>query len=119
MSADKRVARRRRARRTRARLERLEIHRLCLHRTPRHIYAQVLKPGEARVVVSASTVERAVRDEAPYGGNIAAAKVVGRILAERARAVGVERLGVDRSGFRYHGRIRALVEELREQGLAC
>ena len=119
MGADKKVARQRRARRTRARLQRLEIHRLCLHRTPRHIYAQVLKPGEAQVVASASTVERAVRDEAPYGGNVAAARVVGRILAERARAAGVERLGVDRSGFKYHGRIKALVETLREQGVAC
>jgi large subunit ribosomal protein L18 len=119
MGADKKLARLRRARRTRAKLERLEIHRLCVHRTPRHIYAQVLKPGESRVIVSASTVERAVREEAPNGGNAAAARVVGRILAERARAAGVERLGVDRSGFKYHGRIRALVETLREQGLAC
>ena len=92
--------------------------RLCVHRTPRHIYAQVLSPDGGSTVVSASTLDKGVRSETGYGGNRKAAAVVGRVVAERAIRAGVERVAFDRSGFKYHGRVRALAEAAREAGLA-
>lgn len=91
--------------------------RLCVHRTPRHIYAQVISPDGGTIVASASTVEKDVRREVAYGGNRTAAAVVGRIIAERAVQTGIERVAFDRSGFKYHGRVKALAEAAREAGL--
>ena len=93
------------------------VPRLCVHRTPRHIYAQVLSSDGATTVASASTVEKDIRSEVAYGGNCAAAAVVGRVVAERAVRAGVERVAFDRSGFRFHGRVKALAEAAREAGL--
>ena len=91
--------------------------RLCVNRTPRHIYAQVISPDGGTTVASASTVEEVVCREVAYGGNCTAAVVVGRIIAERAVQAGIERVAFDRSGFKYHGRVKALAEAAREAGL--
>jgi large subunit ribosomal protein L18 len=115
---DKKAARIRRATRARAKIRELGVHRLTIHRTPRHIYAQIIAPNGAEVVASASTVDKAiVADIGGAGGNAAAAAVVGRFVAERAKAKGVERVAFDRSGFRYHGRVKALADAAREAGL--
>jgi large subunit ribosomal protein L18 len=115
---DKKASRLRRARRARAKISELGVHRLTIHRTPRHIYAQVIAPNGAEVVASASTLDKAVTsDITGSGGNAAAAAVVGRFVAERAKAKGVERVAFDRSGFRYHGRVKALADAAREAGL--
>ena len=115
---DKKVSRIRRARRARAKIRELGIHRLTIHRTPRHIYAQVIAPDGSAVVASASTVEKTVSaDISGHAGNASAAAVVGRVVAERAKEKGVERVAFDRSGFRYHGRVKALADAAREAGL--
>lgn len=113
----KKQARQRRARRTRAKIRVLESQRLSVFRTPRHIYAQIIDSDGGTVLTSASTLEREVREELGNGGNVAAAKFVGARLAERAKAAGVTRVAFDRSGFRYHGRVKALAEAAREAGL--
>jgi large subunit ribosomal protein L18 len=115
---DKKQSRLRRARRTRAKIRELGVPRLTIHRTPRHIYAQVIAPNGAKVVASASTVEKSVRDGISGAtGNAAAAAAVGKAVAERARAAGVEQVAFDRSGFKFHGRIKALADAARENGL--
>lgn len=113
----KKQARARRARRTRAKLRELGAYRLCVHRTPRHTYAQVIGPAGDRVLASASTVEQALRKEVGNGGNVTAASAVGKAIAERAQVAGIKRVAFDRSGFRYHGRVKALAEAAREGGL--
>jgi len=117
MAADKKTKRQRRAKRTRAKIALLGSHRLCVHRTPRHIYAQIISPDSSRVVASASTLVKEVREKLKHTGNREAAAVVGTLIAERAKAVGVERVAFDRSGFRYHGRVQALADAAREAGL--
>ena len=117
MSNDRKSARIRRGTRTRRHIRALGVPRLCVHRTPRHIYAQVFSSDGATTVASASTVEKDIREQVPYGGNCAAAEVVGRIIAERAVRAGVERVAFDRSGFRFHGRVKALADAARAAGL--
>ena len=107
----------RRARRSRAKIKELGVPRLCVHRTPCHIYAQIISPAGAKTEITASTLESAIKKEIGYGGNIAAAAVVGRLIAERAIAKGVDQVAFDRSGFKYHGRIKALADSARENGL--
>jgi large subunit ribosomal protein L18 len=107
----------RRARRSRAKIRELGIARLTIHRTPRHMYAQIIGPDGGTVVVSASTLQKEVREALDGTGNIAAAAVVGRSIAEKAKAAGVTRVAFDRSGFQYHGRVKALAEAARENGL--
>lgn len=114
---DKKISRLRRAKRTRIKIRELGGTRLCVHRTPRHIYAQVITPDGSRVIATASTVEPEVRAAVRYTGNAEAAAVVGRLVAERARAIGVEQVAFDRSGFQYHGRVRALADAARQSGL--
>ena len=114
---DKKAARQRRAQRARGRIRTLGVDRLCVHRTPRHIYAQVIDDGGGKVVAAASTLDPQVREEIKNGGNVSAATVVGRVIAERAKAAGVQKVAFDRSGFRYHGRLRALADAARESGL--
>ena len=115
---EKKTARIRRARRTRAKIRELDVYRLSVHRTPRHIYAQLFKPGNAEVVVSASTLDDEVKTNVKgHGGNIAAATVVGSLIATRAKAAGISKVAFDRSGYKYHGRIKALADAAREQGL--
>lgn len=114
---DKKRMRQRRTRRPRAKIRELEAPRLCVHRTPCHIYAQIIVAGGAETQVSASTLEPDVKKEVGYGGNIKAATVVGRLIAERALAKGFEAVAFDRAGFKYHGRIKALADSAREHGL--
>jgi large subunit ribosomal protein L18 len=114
---NKRERRQKRARRSRARIAQQDLHRLCVHRTPRHIYAQIIDPATTRVVVTASTVQKDLRSAVKYTGNKDAAAAVGRAIAERAKAKGVERVAFDRSGFKFHGRVKALADAAREAGL--
>lgn len=117
MAKDRKSARIKRAMRSRKHIRELRVARLCVHRTPRHIYAQVFSADGAVTVASASTVEKDVRSKVGYGGNCAAAVVVGRVIAERAMQAGVERVAFDRSGFQFHGRVKALADAAREAGL--
>lgn len=114
---DKREARLRRAQTTRHRIRGQMVPRLTVHRSGQHIYAQVLAPGGAGVLASASTVQKDVADGLKGTKNKSAAAAVGRIIAQKARAAGVEKVAFDRSGFKYHGRIQALADAAREGGL--
>jgi large subunit ribosomal protein L18 len=115
---DKKSSRIRRARRARAKIRELGMHRLTVHRTPQHIYAQVIAPNGCDVIAAASTVDKTVAgDIQGHRGNAGAAAVVGRFIAQRAQEKGVERVAFDRSGFRYHGRVKALADAAREAGL--
>jgi large subunit ribosomal protein L18 len=114
---DKKQTRLRRARRTRSHIKTLGVNRLCIHRTPRHIYAQVISPEGGQVLVSASTLDKEVRGGIEKTGGSAAASVVGKTIAERAKAAGISRVAFDRSGFKYHGRVKALADAAREGGL--
>ncbi|MCF6210935.1 MAG: 50S ribosomal protein L18 [Gammaproteobacteria bacterium] len=114
---DKKQSRLRRARRTRAKISELGVYRLCIHRTPRHTYAQVISPDGGTVVASASTLESDVKSGLKGTGNIEAAEKIGQLIAERAKASGVDRVAFDRSGFQYHGRVKALADAARESGL--
>jgi large subunit ribosomal protein L18 len=110
-------ARVRRARKTRAKIAAVKAVRLSVHRTNCHIYAQIISEDGARVLTSASTIEKEVRAQVPNGGDAAAAAVVGKRLAEKAKSLGIEKVAFDRSGFRFHGRVRALADAARENGL--
>jgi len=114
---DKKTARNRRTTRTRAKIRECGERRLCIHRTPRHIYAQIIEPGGGRVLVCASTLDSEVKKSVSNGGNIEAAKIIGRMVAERAVKAGIDRVAFDRSGYKYHGRVKALAESAREAGL--
>lgn len=118
--SDKKTSRIRRARRARAKISELRVHRLCVHRTPRHIYAQVIDPTGGAIVATASTVEKDLRSSLSKEGatgNVDAAKAVGALIAERAKSAGITSVAFDRSGFKYHGRVKALADAARESGL--
>jgi large subunit ribosomal protein L18 len=117
MKLTKKDRRLRRATRARAKIREKAAARLTVHRTPRHIYAQITTPDGARVLAVASTVQEAVATGLKGTGNATAAAAVGRAIAERAKAAGIESVAFDRSGFRYHGRVKALAEAAREAGL--
>ena len=117
MKLDKKQSRLRRARKARSRIKVLAVHRLSVHRTPRHIYAQIIAPDGGTVLASASTLEKDVRKGTKGTGNAEAAAVVGARIAEKAKAAGIDTVAFDRSGFRYHGRVKALAEAAREAGL--
>lgn len=117
MKLDKKQNRQRRARKVRARIAELAVNRLTVHRTPRHIYAQVIGPDGGTVIAAASTVEQDVRKNTKSTGNAEAAAIVGARIAEKAKAAGVDTVAFDRSGFRYHGRVKALADAAREAGL--
>jgi large subunit ribosomal protein L18 len=114
---DKRQARSRRSRKTRVRIAEQRATRLVVMRSNCHIYAQIIAPTGDRVLASASTVEADVRKDGKSGGNKAAAEVVGARIAEKAKALGIETVAFDRSGFRFHGRVKALAEAARAGGL--
>jgi large subunit ribosomal protein L18 len=114
---DKKTQRLRRARRTRAQIKKLGAYRLCIFKTPKHTYAQIIDPSGEKVVAQASTLDPAVKKEISYPGNVTAAKSVGKVIAERAKASGIGAVAFDRSGFKYHGRIKALADAARENGL--
>ena len=111
----KKETRLRRARKARLKMRELETVRLCVYRSSQHIYAQVLSADGGKVLASASTLDKELRDAAT--GNVDAAKKVGQLVAERAKAAGVTQGAFDRSGFKYHGRVKALAEAAREGGL--
>ncbi len=94
-----------------------ERPRLCVYRSLRHIHAQLIDDVSGRTLVSASSVDKEVRQQLKGGGNVASAKVIGKVVAERARAAGVEMVVFDRGGYQYHGRIQALADAAREAGL--
>lgn len=114
----KNMSRLRRAQATRRRIARLRALRLSVHRTNQHIYASIISADGDRILVSASTLEKEVRNQLDgNGGNVAAAAIVGARIAQKAKAVGIETVAFDRSGYRYHGRVKALAEAAREAGL--
>ncbi len=113
--SDKKQTRLRRARRARAKIRELGAARLTIHRSPRHIYAQLISGDGARVLASASTLDKDLRSGKT--GNADAAKAVGALIAERAKAAGITQVAFDRSGFKYHGRVKALADAAREGGL--
>ncbi|BCK86951.1 50S ribosomal protein L18 [Sideroxyarcus emersonii] len=114
---NKNEARQRRARKTRARIAEQKTVRLAIHRTNLHIYAQVISADGGKVLASASTLEADVRKSVGNGGNAAAAAVVGKRIAEKAKSAGITAVAFDRSGNKYHGRIKALADAAREHGL--
>ena len=114
---DKKSSRLRRARKTRAKISELAVPRLSIHRTPRHIYAQVIAASGSEVIASVSTVQSDMKGQVKYTGNIDAATAVGKAIAEKAIAAGVSSVAFDRSGFKYHGRVKALADAAREAGL--
>jgi len=113
----KKQAHLRRAKQTRARIAEQTALRLTVHRSNLHIYAQVIDATGSKVIVSASSLDKEVRAELPNGGNVKAAALVGKRIAEKARAKGVEAVAFDRAGYQYHGRVKALAEAAREAGL--
>lgn len=115
---DKKASRIRRARKSRAKIRELGVSRLTVHRTPRHMYAQVIAADGSTVLAAASTSEKALAESVSgKTGNAAAAAAVGKAVAERAKAAGVESVAFDRAGFKYHGRVQALADAAREAGL--
>ena len=114
---DKKTARLRRAQSTRSRIRIAGVNRLSVHKTPQHIYAQVNDPNGALVLASASSLDKEFKQTGGYGGNVKAAAVVGKIIAQRALNAGITKVAFDRSGFKYHGRIKALADAARENGL--
>lgn len=113
--SEKKISRLRRARRSRAKISELGAFRLCVSRTSQHMYAQIIAPSGGEVVASASTLDKSLRSDAT--GNSEAAAKVGSLIAERAKSAGVEEVAFDRSGFKYHGRVKALADAAREGGL--
>lgn len=95
----------------------LQAIRLCVHKTSQHIYAQITTPDGSKTLIYASTLDKALQESLKSTGNSEAAKAVGKLLAERALKAGIQKVGFDRSGFAYHGRIKALADAAREVGL--
>jgi large subunit ribosomal protein L18 len=114
---DKNASRIRRAKKTRAKISELRAVRLTVHRSNSHLYAQIISDSGDKVLASASTLEADVRKDTPKGGNVAAAAVVGKRIAEKAKSIGISEVAFDRAGYRYHGRVKALAEAAREAGL--
>ncbi len=112
----KRVARLKRAKRSRLHIREMGALRLSVHRTPKHIYAQILAPT-SEVLVSASTLDKSIRANSSYTGNISSAEIVGKLIAERALKKGIKAVAFDRSGFLFHGRVKKLADAARESGL--
>lgn len=114
---NKRSTRQRRAVRTRMHIRELEATRLSVHRTSKHIYAQVISPDGGSVIACASTLDKEIKGKTKATGNIEAAMLVGKLVAKRALDAGIKQVAFDRSGFHYHGRIKALADAAREGGL--
>lgn len=116
---NKRLSRLRRAKKTRSKIKSLGINRLSVFKTARHIYAQIIADDvtESKVLFSVNTLQKEVKSELSYSGNKDAAKLVGRIIAEKASKAGIEQVAFDRSGFKFHGRIKSLADAARESGL--
>ena len=118
MTMTKKEQRVRRSRQTRVRIALQRVARLAVHRSNTHIYASIVSDDGTKVLASASTAEKEMREQlGGKGGNVAAATAVGKRIAERAKAAGIEKVAFDRSGFAFHGRVKALAEAAREAGL--
>lgn len=113
----KRESRLRRAKRSRLKIRQLEATRLCIYKTPRHMYAQITTADGAKTLVAASTLDKDLQKTLKSPGNVDAAKEVGKLIAQRALAAGVKAVAFDRSGFSFHGRVKALADAAREAGL--
>lgn len=113
----KKETRLKRAKRSRIHIRRLEAIRICIHKTPKHMYAQVISADGSKTLVSASTLDKELRDKISYTGNKTAAQEVGKLIAQRAMAAGINEVAFDRSGFPFHGRVKALADAAREVGL--
>lgn len=113
----KQESRMRRAARSRAKIRELAVYRLTVHRTPRHIYAQVIAPNGSDVVAAVSTVQAEIKSGLDSTSNVEAAVKVGKAIAEKAKSAGITKVAFDRSGFKYHGRVKALADAARENGL--
>ena len=113
----KAATRTRRSKKSRIHMRNLGAHRLCVHRTPQHIYAQIISPDAGATLVAASTLEKDVAKGLKSTGNVEAAKKIGTTIAARAKEKGITKVAFDRSGFRYHGRVKALADAAREGGL--
>ncbi len=114
---NKKQSRIRRATKTRARIRTKAVNRLCIHRTPRHVYAQIIAPCGSQVLASASTLDKEIKGQVKNSGNAEAAALVGKVIAERSKKAGVTKVAFDRSGFKYHGRVKALADSAREHGI--
>lgn len=114
---NKKEQRQRRAKRGRMKSRELASVRLCVHKTSQHIYAQIISPTGADVLASASTLDKQVRGKLKSTGNIEAAQLIGKLVAQRAMDAGIKEVAFDRAGFKYHGRIKALADAAREGGL--
>ena len=114
---NKQQKRLRRTRKTRAKIRQLAVHRLTVHRSLNHIYAQIISPCGSKVLASASTVEKDAKAKLKHGGNKEAATVVGQLIAKRSIEAGVKQVAFDRSGYQYHGRVKALADAAREGGI--
>ena len=114
---NKRSTRLRRAKRTRMKIRELEAIRLSVHKTPRHVYAQIITSDGSKTLVCASTLDKELREKLKITGNVDAAKEVGKLIAKRALEAGIQAVAFDRSGFPFHGRVKALADAAREIGL--
>ena len=114
---NKRDQRQRRARRTRATIKRLHVARLAINRSLNHTYAQLISPCGSKILASASTLDKELQGQLKHGGNQDAARQVGKLIASRAQQAGISQVAFDRSGYKYHGRVKALADAAREAGL--
>ena len=114
---EKKKARMKRAIKLRSKIKKLTTSRLTIHKTPSHIYAQVINEDGTRTIASASTTQADIKAALKNTGNIVAAAHVGKVIAEKAIAAGIQEVAFDRSGFKYHGRVKALADAAREVGL--
>lgn len=113
----KKESRLKRAKRTRKKIDRLNAYRLSVHKSSQHTYAQVIEPETGNVKAAASTVEKAIKDQCASTANIEAAEIVGKKIAEKADAAGIKKVAFDRSGFKYHGRVKAVADAARQNGM--
>lgn len=111
------LSRLRRARKTRAKIASLKVYRLAVHRSNKHIYAQIIDDEVSKVLVSASSLEREVREQVSNGGTMKAAEFIGQRIANKSKILGIEKVAFDRSGYKYHGRVKALAEAARNAGI--
>lgn len=114
---NKKIGRIRRAGRARAKIRELAVHRLCINRSNNHVYAQIISPDNTQTLVAASSLDKEIKGQVKHGGNKASAALVGKLVAERAKKAGITKVAFDRSGFKYHGCIKALADAAREVGI--
>lgn len=114
---NKKQTRLRRSRRARAKIKELVVSRLTIHKTARHIYAQIIAANGLEVVATANTLQADIKSALKYSGNCDAAVAVGKAIAEKAKQAGITKVAFDRSGFKYHGRVKSLADAARENGL--